>query len=59
MKASSSRLSPQDSRHGAKVLAGSKVGFCLRPQDEIDAGVTGLGGGEVLTQLATGVRHQG
>ena len=31
----------QDSRHGVKVLAGSKVGFCLRPQDEIDAGVTG------------------
>ena len=29
----------QDSRHGAKVLAGSKVGYCLRPQDEIDAGV--------------------
>jgi hypothetical protein len=29
---------PQDSRHGVKVLAGSKVDFGLRPQDEIDAG---------------------
>jgi hypothetical protein len=28
----------QDSRHGVKVLAGSKVDFGLRPQDEIDAG---------------------
>jgi hypothetical protein len=28
----------QDSRHGAKVLARSKVDFGLRPQDEIDAG---------------------
>jgi hypothetical protein len=27
-----------DSRHGVKVLAGSKVDFGLRPQDEIDAG---------------------
>jgi len=36
-----------------------KVGFGLGPQDEVDAGVTGLGSGEVLTQLAAGVRDQG
>src|SRR5664280_3474409 len=28
----------------------SKVGFGLGPQDEVDAGVTGLGSGDVLTQ---------
>src|SRR5450759_3489617 len=41
----------QDSRHGAKVRAGSEAGFDLVAQDEVGAGVTGLGGGEVLTQL--------
>jgi hypothetical protein len=37
----------------------AKGGFCLGPQDEVDAGVTGLGSGEVLTQLAAGVRDHG
>jgi hypothetical protein len=36
-----------------------KGGFGLGPQDEVDAGVTDLGGGEVPTQLAPGVRDQG
>ena len=31
-----------------------KVGFGLGPPHEVDAGVTGLGSGEVLTQLAAG-----
>ena len=38
---------------------GSKVGFGLGPQDEVDARVTGLGSGDVLKQLAAGVRDQG
>jgi len=42
-----------------EIPCGSKVGFGLGPQDEIDARVMGLGSGEVLTQLAADVRDQG
>jgi hypothetical protein len=38
---------------------GSKVGFGLGPLDEVDTGLTDLGGGEVPTQLAPDVRDQG
>jgi hypothetical protein len=41
-----------------EIPCGSKVGFGLGPQDEIDARVMGLGSGDVLTQLAAGVRDQ-
>ena len=39
----------------------SKVGFGLGPQDEVDAGVTGLGSGDVLNSLpsACSTRDEG
>jgi|ERR1035437_157032 PAS domain S-box-containing protein len=44
----------QDSRHGAKVRAGSGTGFDLVAQDEVGAGEMSLGVGEVFTQLCDG-----
>jgi len=45
---------PQDSGHGVIICACSGPGFDLVAQDEIGAGVAGLSGGEVLTQLRNG-----
>src|ERR1035438_3293371 len=39
---------------GAKVRAGRGKDFDLVAQDEVGAGVAGLGGGEVFTQLCDG-----
>ena len=44
----------QDSGHGVIICACSGPGFDLVAQDEIGAGVAGLSGGEVLTQLRNG-----
>jgi hypothetical protein len=41
----------RDSGHGAIFLVRSGAGFDLVAQDEIGTGVTGLGSGQVLTQL--------
>ena len=48
------RSEVQDSRHGWKVLGWSGVGFDFVAQEEVGAGVSGLGGGEVLAQLCDG-----
>src|SRR5664280_994915 len=48
------RPAVQDSRHGAKVRAGSGTGFDLVAQDEVGAGEMSLGGAEVFTQLRDG-----
>jgi hypothetical protein len=42
----------QDSRHGWKVLGWSGVGFDLGSQDEVGAGVAGVGGSQVLTEFS-------
>ena len=44
----------RDSGHGVRVLVRSGASFDLVAQDEIGAGVAGLGGGEVLTEFGNG-----
>src|SRR5665647_2278768 len=44
----------QGSGHGVIFRVGSGVVFDLVAQDEVGAGVTSLGGGEVLAQLRDG-----
>ena len=44
----------QDSGHSALVLVRSGLDFDLVAQDEIGAGVPGVGRGEVLAQLGDG-----
>jgi hypothetical protein len=44
----------QGSGHGARILVRSGAGFDLVAQDEVGAGVTGVRGGQVLTQLRDG-----
>jgi hypothetical protein len=47
-------IGPQDSRHGAIFGVRSGAGFDLVAQDEVGAGVAGLGGGQVFTQFGDG-----